>query len=162
VFAHTSHCPPGTDKRTLQEHFSVVMPGYILVYRLEFDPKCLVVRCAFENDVTEADLFDADRELTRFTEETRTEGAIYDFSDVGQFRVSAEAMQKLATLKSPGLAGKQRVVVAPQPVIFGLCRIFQSMRDSAGDNLVAVVKTFPEALGMLGVKGLQFRRVELS
>jgi hypothetical protein len=127
-----------------------------LVYRLEFDRQHRIVRCAFENDVAEPELFEADRELTLFTGRTRVEGAIYDFSGVRNFRISPSAMEKLVTLTSPGLAGKQRVVIAPQPVVFGMCRIFQSLRDSAGDDLVAVVRTFPEALKILGIRDLEF------
>lgn len=133
-----------------------------LVYQLEFDERSRIVRCAFNSDVTEDDLFNADQALTSFTETTQTEGAIYDFSDVQDFRVSPAAMEKLVTLKSPGLNNKTRVVVAPQPVIFGLCRIFQSLRDSAGDSQISVVRTFPEALEIFGRQPLKFTRVPPS
>jgi hypothetical protein len=82
--------------------------------------------------------------------------SIVDFSDVTEFAVSSGFIRNLASQKA-GMADTRSLVfiVAPQPYVFGLCRMFQILGEGSLP-LLQIVHTLDEVFVAMGVKPLHF------
>jgi len=76
---------------------------------------------------------------------------IFDFSDVTDFQMSTSEVRKLAANAPPVSNGYRNVIVAPQDVIYGLSRMYETLGGNMSDH-VHVVRTIAEAYQLLGVK----------
>jgi hypothetical protein len=129
-------------------------------YRIEFDEKRGIVVLRFLQDVTEDLLLSTAVIMRDLIRDKEPVGRITDYTDARKILVSSEFVRKFAIsdvyeLTRPDL---KRIIVAPQPVVFGLARMFQANRDSVGQAPV-VVRTMDEALEVLGVESLDLRPV---
>lgn len=77
---------------------------------------------------------------------------IIDFSEVTIFNISTGFLQSLAFRQPVFSPGAWQIVVAPQPNIYGLSRMTQTLREPTLPN-IAVVKTLQEAYRILKIEG---------
>jgi hypothetical protein len=110
-----------------------------------------------------------DEDLLRYYSAARTvferlqpRSAITDFSGVTAFDVSANTIRQLAAAP-PALAKVEvpRFVVAPQPNVYGIARMFQQLGQETRPSLV-VVRSADEAYAALGVATPRFEPVAES
>ena len=119
--------------------------------RLSIDVNQKVVTVTFAGEITDTDLAEIGA-LTRshplfdpsFSE-------IVDFSTVTGGNISKFALQTLAQGTSVYDRASKHVVVAPQPQVFGLTRMFQVYAEETRPNLV-VVHTLEQARKSLGIQ----------
>jgi hypothetical protein len=78
-------------------------------------------------------------------------GVIADLSQVADFPVSSNTVRALAATGPavPGLG--PRVMVAREPALYGLARMFELYRESMGGQSQIVVQAIDEAYNLLGV-----------
>lgn len=128
-------------------------------YRIEFDAKNNVLLLTFQNILTESLIIEADAAVADFVKgNSGVKSAIFDFTDIQDSQVTGAFAKNLVNLRIGNLTGKPRFIVAPQPALFGLSRMFQMHNESAGDKLLTVVRSRSEASKLLGVESLQFVR----
>jgi hypothetical protein len=124
-------------------------------YVIAFDPQHRVLRVTFEKTLTEAILLHAYEAVAQFTCAAGSCFGIADFSAVEVFQISTAFIVDLAE-KAPAIPeAKIRVVVAPMPVIFGLARMFGSLRHGMKGQY-HVVRTLAEAYALIGFSSLDF------
>jgi hypothetical protein len=115
--------------------------------------------CAFRVTVTTPVLTDEElTDLYRVLERFACKGpcsAIVDLSQVVHMPVSAKTVRSLAASAPAVPAGTRRVIVAQEPVVFGLSRMFELSRDAMGGQL-QVVHSMDEAYGLLGATSGDF------
>lgn len=78
---------------------------------------------------------------------------IVDTTGVSRFGVSPKAVTMLAKKHSADLP--MRVIVAPSDVLYGTCRMFQTLTESTRQN-VHIVRTMKDAYKVLGVESPKF------
>jgi hypothetical protein len=105
--------------------------------------------------LTDDDLTGLYRVLTRFAHKGGPYSAILDLSQVVQMRVTAKTIRALAASAPAVPPGTPRVIVAREPVVFGLSRMFELSRD-AMDGQLRVVHSIDQAYGVLGVTAADF------
>ena len=117
--------------------------------------------------VTEAIVRDIHSVIVRFVEAQGPCSGIFDFTAVESSQLSAESIRSLAEMipAIPDVPGNLRVIVAPQPALYGLSRMFQILRDQQGIDM-HVVHSLEEAYALLGLKtpdigGVSVERVAL-
>lgn len=116
------------------------------------DPIQKVVIVTFTGEISDVDL----REIAEVTKSNPlfnpNFSEIVDFSGVTGGKVSSGAVQALARRESVYALSSKHVVIAPQPHVFGLTRMFQVYAEKTRPNTV-VVHTRKEACEFLGIQG---------
>lgn len=133
----------------------------VLDYTIEFDEKRGIAVFRFSGNVTEESFLAAATVFRDFIEKNPVTARITDFSSAGQVLLSAEFIRKLAIsdLFERGKPNLMRVIVAPQPAVFGLARLFEMSREPFG-NAPVVVRSMEEALQVFGVESLNLTPVQ--
>jgi hypothetical protein len=124
-------------------------------YVVDLDPTHRVLRITVMTTVTDEVFSDLYRSVARLASEGGPYAAILDFSQTVDFPVSTETLRDFAAMRPAVPAGRPRVVVAPQPAVFGLCRMIELHRDSMGVE-VQVVHSMDEAYESLKVSPEDF------
>jgi hypothetical protein len=88
------------------------------------------------------------RSIARFAAKGGPYASILDLSQVVDFPVSTDTIKAFAATAPAVPGGRPRVVVAPQPALFGLARMYGKHRDSMGVE-VQVVQSMDEAYELL-------------
>ena len=82
--------------------------------------------------------------------------SIVDFSAVTDFAVSCDFIKRLADRKAAMAdTGSLFFIVAPQPYVYGLCRMFQILGEGTSP-LLQIVHTLDEAFVAMGIKPPHF------
>jgi hypothetical protein len=121
-------------------------------YVADLDPSHRVLRITVTTALTD----DACTNIYRAIERLASRGGPYkatilDLSQVEDFPVSADTIRALAAT-GPAVPGEgPRVIVASEPALYGLARMFELHRDSTGGNLQTVVRSLDEAYTLLKV-----------
>ena len=125
-------------------------------YHFEFDPTNQILRGPLEGRVTDEDLREYYRTAERLVARMYPRGAITDTSDATSFDVSPDTIRELAKLP-PAMSdpARPRVIVAPNPQIYGMARMFEMQGEGTRPSL-HVVRTQAEAWAILGVHDPQF------
>jgi hypothetical protein len=126
-----------------------------LKFAVDLDPKHRVLRITVTTTVTDEALKEIYQTIARLASQGGPYAAITDFSKVVDYPVSAEAIRYLAATAPAVPAGRPRVIVAPQPALYGLARMFELYRDSMGGQL-QVVHSMDEAYDLLSVSPEDF------
>jgi hypothetical protein len=100
--------------------------------RLEFDVDKRIVQLLFFGIVTEESLLRALQEGFAFIKANGMEGSIMDFSEIEDFQISLAFFRRFADNRELIAPDKPRVVIAPQPFVFGVFRAFQLYTDKSG------------------------------
>jgi hypothetical protein len=124
---------------------------------LDFDPEHRVLRLTLTGVFTEAEYLVVREDVKRFVQTDGPCHGLIDFRGVSKLDASADFVRMVAE-KSPAFpATTIRVAVAPQPVIYGMIRMFQIIGDKTRQRF-HVVKTIEEAHSLLGFPSLDFSR----
>ena len=126
-------------------------------YLIDFDPTHRVLRTTVRTALTDESLMEIYQAVARLASHGGPYNAtILDLSQVVDFPVSHDTIRALAEM-DPAVPGEgPRVVVAPRPALYGLCRMFELYRDSMGGNLVTVVSSIDKAYEFLNVSPADF------
>ena len=125
-------------------------------YRIDLDPTHQVLRvtvtaAALTHDLGE----DCYRSVARIASRGGPYAAIWDLSGVTSTTASTDQVRERASSAPAVPAGRTRVVVAKEPVIYGLSRMSELFRDSMGGQL-QVVWSMEEAYAIVGVRPEDF------
>jgi hypothetical protein len=126
-------------------------------YVVDLDPTHRVLRTTVTTLVLDDEAF---KEMNRSIARLANTGgpyaaAILDLSQVADFPLSSDTVRALAAAAPPEPASAPRVIVAPQPVQYGLSRMFELHRDAMGVE-VQVVHSMDEAYEFLKVSPEDF------
>ncbi len=134
--------------------FQAGLLAFLLDYRIEFDEKQRILLIAFNGDVTETSFLTGISVAREFMKKNRIQEESLRFlgcsSDPG-FRENLVGKLAISDVFVLSASDVLRVIVAPQPSIFGLARMFEMYRESAG-KAPTVVRDMPEALKFLNVE----------
>jgi DNA-binding NarL/FixJ family response regulator len=118
-------------------------------FRFEFDPENKILQGKFQGPVTPELIKDYYRDAASAVAATDFRGSITNFSDAAGCDVTPRAIRDLAALPFiDPVELRPDVIVAPSDVMFGLSRLFQTIREA--DNL-HVVRNLQQAFALLGV-----------
>jgi hypothetical protein len=124
-------------------------------YAIDLDPAHRVIRLTMTAVVTEELAEECYRSLSFIASRGGPYAAIFDLSGVTSTTLSPDAVRGLAR-RAPAIpAGRPRVIVAEEPWVFGMARMFQICRDFLGEQF-HVVRSLEEAYDMIGVRSENF------
>jgi hypothetical protein len=124
-------------------------------YLIDFDPTHRVIRLTVTKPLTDESLTDVYRSLSHVAAKGGPYGSILDLSQVENSSLSTDTIQALASTAPAVPVGRPRVVVARAPALYGLCRMFELLRDSMGGQF-HVVHELGEAYDLLKVTAEDF------
>jgi hypothetical protein len=118
---------------------------------VDLDPTHRVLRITVTAALTDEAGRDIYRAVARLASRGGPYAAITDLSQVVDFPITANTVRALAaTDPAIPLGGRLSVIVARQPALFGLARMFELHRDSMGGQL-RIVQSIDEAYDLLKV-----------
>ena len=117
--------------------------------RLSIDTKDRMVYSSYYGDMTTTDLVQHIAAIRKHPDFNPDFDELIDATGVTSFDVSSDDVRELASHDSPFHADAKRVLVAPQDLIFGLGRMFQTFGSEQRPHFV-VVRTLDEAYRRLG------------
>jgi hypothetical protein len=121
---------------------------HCMAHRITFETRNRILLLSFQGIVTEESILIALSESISFVKANGTEGMIMDFSDIEDFRISAAFARNYADSREIVARGKPRIVVAPQPFVYGLFRMYQVHTEKSGVGPIPV-RSMPEAFSLL-------------
>jgi hypothetical protein len=124
-------------------------------YLVDLDATHRVLRITVTTALTDETCRNVYRAVARFASRGGPYAAIMDLSQVVDFPLSANTIRDLATSAPAVPGGRLRVIVARQPALYGLARMFELRRDSMGGQL-QVVQALDEAYDLLQVTPQDF------
>ena len=117
--------------------------------RLSIDVKARMVYSSYYGDMTTTDLVQHIASIRKHPDFDPDFDELIDASGVTSFEVPSDDVRELASHDSPFHAHAKRVLVAPQDLIFGLGRMFQTFGSEQRPHFI-VVRTLDEAYRRLG------------
>jgi hypothetical protein len=125
---------------------------------LEFDLEHRILYGKWQGPVDDAGFERTYSYLQSFVSTLRAQAAILDCGNIGNFDVSSPAIRYLAS-KPPILPDPiPRFIVAPDDLIYGLMRMFQTLGEDSR-RLLRIVRSITEACDQLGVQHPKFERI---
>jgi hypothetical protein len=125
-------------------------------YAVDLDPTHRVLRITVTTALTDEAATDIYHSVARLASRGGPYAVITDFSQVVDFPISANTIRALAATAPPiPLGGRPSVMVARQPALFGLARMFEMHREAMGVQL-QVVHSMDEAYDLLKVSPQDF------
>jgi hypothetical protein len=124
---------------------------------LDFDPVHRVLRVTLTGVLTETNFLAARKDVAHFVQSEGPCHGLFDFRGISKFDISSDFVRRLAEQPPTFPVNAIRVVVASQPVIYGMIRMFQIIGAETREGL-HVVKTMDEAYALLGCQSLDFSR----
>ena len=115
------------------------------------DPEQRVVLVTFAGEISDADLMEIASGTKSHPRFDPSFSEIVDFSAVTGGNVSTFALQTLARRTSIYERASKHIVIAPQPHVFGLSRMFQVFAEGTRPNMI-VVHTLDEARQRLALE----------
>src|SRR5262245_52806127 len=124
-------------------------------YVIDLDPTHRVLRATVTGAFTDEGCTELYRTLERVASRDGPYAGIMDLSQVAEFPISSRTIRVLAATNPALPGGRPRVIVASEPVMYGLARMFELCRDSMGGQL-QVLRSPEEAYDWLGVRPEDF------
>jgi hypothetical protein len=125
-------------------------------YRIDLDPRHSVICATITAAVLTHDLAEeCCQSVARIASRGGPYAAIWDLSGVTGTTASANDVRSRALSPPAVPGGRTRVLVAKEPVMYGLCRMLELTRDSMGGQL-QVVHSLEEAYEIVGVRPEDF------
>ncbi len=126
---------------------------------LQLDPGHRVLLITFGRVITKASALAVHEAAERLAAVYGSCSTIVDFSITVKSELSPHFIKSMAAI-SPALpAGCRKILVAPTPETYGLSRMFQLLREGAGDT-IRIVYTLEEAYEFLGIEEPRFDTVD--
>jgi hypothetical protein len=113
-------------------------------YGLRFDAKHRVLLITFGKRVTDTIYMSGYDAVKRFVAARGPYSLIVDFSPVEDFGLSSKFVREIGAMTPASPAGMARIVVAPQPAVYGVSRIVETLRAETV-AAIKVVRTLAEA-----------------
>lgn len=129
-----------------------------MTYALRFSNPRRVLLVVFSETVTDAGFKAAYNDVESFMRAQGPCSAIVDFSAVERFELSNEFARELGKMRPAIPVGVYRVVVSPQPEVYGTARIVTAWREGSGGELI-LTKSSAEAFEKLAVDASNFEPV---
>ena len=127
----------------------------VVGYALDLDPMHRVLRITVTTALTDESCTEIYQTVARVASKGGPYATIADLSQVVDFPVSCDTVRALAATAPAVPGGRARVIVASQPALYGLARMFQLSRDSMAGQL-QVVQSMDEAYKLLEVAPRDF------
>lgn len=117
------------------------------------DTERRLILTTFQGRLTDADVVSMEAALRRDPRYVPTFDHLMDASGVTELALSGEGIRHVVTVtpNGSGCAGR-RVIVAPTDALFGMARMFQTLRE-ADASALAIVRTRAEADALLAGGG---------
>jgi hypothetical protein len=129
-------------------------------FSTEFDAENKILRLSVHGDVTDQLLLDGHAFLEACCARLGPCHCIVDYTAAGKIKISSAGIRHLAS-KPPIFPMDCLVLnVAPDNVMFGMARMFQSMSETRTN--FRVVRTIQEALDLINVESPNFSPVEIE
>jgi hypothetical protein len=130
-------------------------------FRFEFDPVNRILLARSEGRLTDESLAEFYQAIRKYSIATDAKAGIWDLSSVTDFAVTSDFVRELSGRKPamPDANNRPRFIVAPNPLEFGLSRMFQILGESTRP-LLKVVHTLDEALAALCIQPSHFETLE--
>jgi hypothetical protein len=122
---------------------------------VDFDPVNKILRFRIEGKIANEELHDCYERFGEIASILNPAAAITDLSGAS-LNISHQAISDLAR-RAPALRDPQRprIIVAPDPLVFGMARIFETEGAGSRPNLY-VVQSVDAALAILGITEAHF------
>jgi hypothetical protein len=117
--------------------------------RYRIDPERRMILSTGTGVMTDEDLRDHQRRLRSDPAFDRSFDQLWDLQEVTLVEVTSATLRELAQARSFD-PGTKRAVVAPEDVVYGMARMFQTLHDEAPEEL-NVFRTLEEAKDWLGL-----------
>lgn len=117
--------------------------------KLSIDTKGRIVYSSYYGDMTTTDLTQHIAAIRKHADFNPDFDELIDASGVTSFDVPSDDVRELASHDSPFHAHAKRVLVAPQDLVFGLGRMFQTFGSEQRPHFI-VVRTLDEGYRRLG------------
>jgi hypothetical protein len=134
-----------------------IKAGTQVDYELAFHPKGRVLLIFMGSTVTKASAVAAQAAVRCFLAAEGPCSIIANLSGVEREELPGDFIRSLARTPSAIASGEWLILVAPQNVMYGLCRMFHLWRDEAENH--KIVRTLDEGCALLGVKPEDFQVV---
>ena len=130
-------------------------------YQFEFDSANRLLLIRIEGKLSNELLGECYDEIRKRAVATDALLGIFDLSGVTQYTVSSEFVRQLAGREPamPHASNRMRVIVVEDTTGFGLARMFQIVGEKERPKF-HVVRTFDDALAVLGVQSPQFEPLQ--
>lgn len=126
-----------------------------MTYRLAFDANNRLLLVSVTGDLTREDYLAGYEAIDRFMAAAGPCSAIIDFSAVERFDLSPEFAREIGKMRPAIPVGMKRLVVAPQPAIYGTARLVATLREGTGGELM-LTQSVAEACARLGIESPDF------
>jgi len=130
------------------------------LFSLAFDRSHRVVLVSFRGEFGNDDIATMDADARAFVEANGPVHFLLDFSGVQRVSMPARAIAERAE-RPPLCPGFKRVIVAPQPEIFGLYCLFAAKQQHIGVNAPVVMRSMQSAVDFMGLRRPQFLPVQM-
>jgi hypothetical protein len=117
-------------------------------HRIEFELKKRIILLSFFGIVTEESFLAGLSEGIGFVRKNGMDGALIDLSGVEVFQVSMDFIRSYVNTREIVEPTKLRIVIAPQPAIYGMIRAFQVYAESSNVYPV-LVRSMKEGFELL-------------
>jgi hypothetical protein len=129
-----------------------------MAHRLAFDAKHRLLLVDVMGDLTREEYLAGYDAVDRFMTAAAPCSAIVDFSAVEKFDLSPEFAREIGKMRPAIPVGMKRLVVAPQPAIYGTARLVATLREGTGGELI-LTQSRAEACARLGIDSPDFTPV---
>ena len=130
-------------------------------YHFEFDSRSRLLLVLAYGRVDDSEFQELYFAIRKRKGEDRALTGILDVTGVTDFDVRSQTIRGLANMPGNFEDPTLRAVVAPNDSLFGMFRVLQS-RGAATREQLHIVRTFNEALALLGIVSPQFHRTETA
>jgi|SRR6185312_6741520 hypothetical protein len=131
--------------------------SYELLYAPAKRILMMVAGAAFDREI----YIDGYDNIDRFVAARGPVSLILDLSSVEHFDISVDFARVISVMKPAIPYDMARYVVAPQPLVYGVCRMVQTLRSTTRGQ-IEVTRKIDEAYADLKVQASDFERIEAS
>jgi hypothetical protein len=129
-----------------------------MAYRLAFDVNNRLLLVSATGNLTREDYLAGHELIERFMATAGPCSAIVDLSAVERFDLTTQFAREIGKMRPAIPVGMKRVVVAPQPAIYGTARLVATLREGTGGELI-LTQSIAEACARLGIESPEFAPV---
>jgi hypothetical protein len=127
---------------------------------LLIDRPAMILMARFQGMFVPEDIAALDAFVPRFVQSDGPVRGIFDFTDVAVVAVPMTKFVERAR-RPEQVPGTKRIIVAPDTIMFGLARMFQSYQELSGNTAPQIVRSLEDAYSALGVTGQDFEPIDV-
>ncbi|MDP1963880.1 MAG: hypothetical protein Q8K93_16945 [Reyranella sp.] len=123
------------------------------------DRLAMILMARFHGMFVSEDIAALDAFVPRFVQSEGPVRGIFDFTDVAVVAVPMTRFVERAR-RPEQVPGTKRIIVAPDPLMFGMAHKFQSHQELSGNTAPQVVRSLEEAYAAMEVTGQNFEPID--